>query len=86
MIVGKALTLAIWGICAASFFVAPEGSALARWGPVVFWVMGAAHVLEALVFLPRLRAAEGSLGSHLLQTLLFGMFHVRSLPQASSAH
>ena len=67
MVIGKALVLAIWGVSLASFFIAPEGTALARWGPTVFWVMGAAHVLEALIFLPRLRSAEGPLGMHLLQ-------------------
>ena len=36
------------------------------------------HAIECLVFLPRLRAAGGSLGHHLVQTLLFGFLHVRA--------
>ena len=41
------------------------------------------------MFLPKLRAAGGSLGHHLVQTMLFGILHARNLdegtPPAASA-
>lgn len=67
----------IWGI--VSFFVA-TGSAVSAAGRFVFWLFVVVHAVECVVFLPRLRAAGGSLGQHLVQTFLFGVAHVRSLP------
>lgn len=70
--------LVLWLALLASFLV--SGSALATVGRVVFLLLVLAHVVECVVFLPRLRRAPGSLGGHLLQTLVFGVVHVRELP------
>lgn len=74
----KVVIAVVWLFCVASFFVATE-SAAAGIGRLVFWVMGAAHIVECAIFLPRLRAAEGGLGGHVMQTLLFGFAHLRTL-------
>ena len=39
------------------------------------------HVVEVGIFLKRLQAAEGSLWHHMAMTLLFGVFHIRTLPK-----
>lgn len=39
------------------------------------------HVLEVGIFFNRLRAAEGGLLHHMAMTLLFGVFHIRTLPK-----
>jgi hypothetical protein len=41
------------------------------------------HAVEAVAFLPRLRAAGGSLAGQVAQTLLFGFLHVGGLPRQS---
>ena len=54
-------------------------------GRFVFWILVVVHAIECVVFLPRLRAAGGSLGNHLVQTFLFGIAHVQTLPRGESA-
>ncbi len=49
----------------------------------IFFVVLAIHGLEFLVFLPKLKAAGGSLPSHLLLTLVFGILHANALPPQS---
>jgi uncharacterized protein YhhL (DUF1145 family) len=70
--------LVLWLALLASFLV--SDSTLASVGRVVFFLLVAVHVVECLVFLPRLRRAPGSLASHLAQTFVFGIVHVRELP------
>ena len=74
----KAAVAVVWVLCVASFFVA-TGSGVAGFGRLLFFVLLVVHAVECVVFLPRLRAAGGDLGGHLVQTLLFGIVHVRSL-------
>jgi uncharacterized protein YhhL (DUF1145 family) len=74
----KAGLAVIWLLCAASFFVGGDSS-VAGAGRLLFFVLLAAHAVECLVFLPRLRAAPGGLAGHLVQTLIFGVLHVRGL-------
>ena len=49
-------------------------------GRAVFWLLLVAHVVETLIYLPQLRAAGGSLGWQIVQTLLFGVLHLGDLP------
>lgn len=49
-----------------------------------FWFMFAIHAAECAAFLPRLQRAPGSTASHVLQTLLFGGFHVRETPRSAA--
>jgi uncharacterized protein YhhL (DUF1145 family) len=76
----KAAVGALWLLALASFFVAPA-SAASGYGRGLFWLLVVVHALECAIFLPRLRAAGGSLASHLAQTFVFGVAHVRSLPR-----
>jgi uncharacterized protein YhhL (DUF1145 family) len=75
----KLAVAASWLIGLAGLLGVVEGSAgqYCRW---LFWLLAGVHAVECGVFLPKLRAAGGSLANHLLQTFLFGVLHVRSLP------
>lgn len=79
----KALTGAAWIYGIASFFVAPESRA-AFFGRAIFGFLVVAHLVECALFYRRLSQAPGSLPAHLLQTFVFGMFHVRELPPADT--
>jgi uncharacterized protein YhhL (DUF1145 family) len=83
MAIGKLVVGIVW-LAAAWAFLLPEGHAWAATGRTLFVVMLAVHAVEALAFLPRLRAAGGSLAGHLAQTLLFGFLHVGSLPREAA--
>lgn len=74
--------LVLWLVILSSFLV--SDSALASVGRALAGLLVVAHILECLIFLPRLRRAPGSLATHLAQTLVFGIVHVRELPRASS--
>lgn len=58
-------------------------AAAALWGSgwvatIGVWVFGltfVAHVVEFFVNLPLFRRAEGSLGHHFAQTMVYGIFH-----------
>jgi uncharacterized protein YhhL (DUF1145 family) len=73
----KAAMGAIWVLLLASFFV-PFGGLEASM-EMFFWVLLGIHVVEVAVFMGRLKAAGGSLGNHMLQVLLFGVVHLRTL-------
>ena len=77
----KAILIGVWVACLAAFFL-PEGSFWATYGPRLFIALVLAHALECLLFLPRLRRAGGSLSHQVVQTMLFGILHVRKLPQS----
>lgn len=78
MSTAKAVVVVAWILLFSCFFVA-TGSTVSLVGRVGFWMMAATHVVECVVFLQTLRRAPGSLASHLLRTLLFGVFHVREV-------
>ena len=52
---------------------------LATVGQAVFWGMLVIHVVEFIVMQSTFRKAGGSLGHHFVQTLLFGVFHLRAV-------
>lgn len=74
---------AVWLYGAACFF--SPGLPLAGLGRAAVGIMLVVHLIECVAFLPRLRAAGGSLGNHLFQTFLFGIAHVRTLPPAAES-
>jgi uncharacterized protein YhhL (DUF1145 family) len=76
----KPALVLLWIACAVSFLL--PASAWVLRGRYLFFGLLIVHAVECAVFLPRLRAAGGSFSHHLVQTLLFGVLHVRSLPQA----
>ena len=44
-------------------------------GHVVFWVTLVAHVVECFMNLDLFRRAGGSMTHHIVQTLIYGLFH-----------
>lgn len=78
--IGKLLVAIVWLVTGWAFLL-PAGHPWATVGRAVLVFMLAVHAIEALVFLPRLRAAGGPLAGHLAQTLLFGFLHVGGLPR-----
>lgn len=73
----KIALILVWIVCAAAF-VLPE----AAWtvpARRLFIALIVVHAVECVAFLPRLRAAGGSLGQHVAQTMLFGFLHLRTL-------
>ena len=85
----KGVLLVVWLLCAAGFAIVPDPAVeptaanLARWARYAFFLMAAAHVVEFGLFFSRLKSAPGSLASHVLNTLVFGLLHVRDLPANS---
>ena len=76
--IGKLVLAVVWIAAARSFFL-PETAPWASTGRLLFGTLLAVHAIETVVFLPRLRAAGGSLANHVIQTLLFGLLHVGPL-------
>ncbi len=76
--IGKVIVAVVWIAAARAFFL-PETAPWASTGRMLFGTLLAVHAVETLVFLPRLRAAGGSLAHHVIQTLLFGLLHVGPL-------
>ncbi len=72
----------VWLYCALAFVAPVPLEGIARG---VFLLMLVAHVVECIVFLPRMRAAGGSLGHHITQVMLFGVLHARTLPEANAS-
>lgn len=83
MVVAKILLVLTWLFCVGSMFFAPVNSPAGAWGTRIFRVLLIAHAIECVVFLPKLRKLPGSLGSHLLQTMVFGIVHLRSAEPAA---
>ncbi|RIL00301.1 MAG: hypothetical protein DCC71_18740 [Proteobacteria bacterium] len=74
----KAIVLVLWVACLAAFAL-PEHLWWASAGRMLFFGLIVVHAVEFALFLPKLRAAGGSLGHHFVQVMLFGIVHVRSL-------
>jgi uncharacterized protein YhhL (DUF1145 family) len=79
----KNAVLVLWAACIAAFFL-PATSSLAVPGQRLFWGLVIVHAIECIVFLPKLRRAGGSLAHHLVQTMIFGVFHARSVGNAQA--
>ena len=72
----------LWVYCALSF-VAPLP--LAGIGRLLFWVLFITHAVECAVFLPRMSAAGGSMAHQIVQVMVWGVIHGRTLPKAESS-
>lgn len=79
MSVPKLALLGFWGVLIVVAAVA--GGTLATAARVMLGVLVIGHVAECVIFISRLRQAGGSLPGQLLQTLVFGLFHLRELPR-----
>jgi uncharacterized protein YhhL (DUF1145 family) len=80
MSVTRIALLVVW-LLALAAVVVPIVHPLATAGRWLFWVLLVAHAIECLVFWPRLRTAPGSRLGHIVNTMLFGIVHVKSLPR-----
>ena len=80
----KGILIVVWVLAIAGFFVAPESglAGIARW---VFWIMLGAHVIECIVFRAKVNAAPGSMGSKVLNTLVFGVLYLQTLPDPAAS-
>jgi len=76
----KPALVILWLACAAAFVLPASAWTVA--GERLFFALLVVHGVECVAFLPRLRAAGGSLGQHVAQTLLFGFLHLRGVPKA----
>jgi len=75
----KVAIVVLWVVMLSAFFVLPDESAGGRVGRIAFFVTVLAHVVEFFIYRPTLRRAEGSLGHHFVQVLIFGMFHYQEV-------
>lgn len=77
----RIVLLVIWLLTLATV-VFPIVHPLATVGRWVFALLLVAHAIECVLFWPRLRTAPGSRAGHILNTMLFGIVHVKSLPRS----
>jgi len=80
MSVARIVLLVVWLLALATVLL-PIVHPLANVGRWLFWVLLFAHLIECVLYWPRLRAAPGSRLGHVVNTLLFGIVHVKSLPR-----
>jgi len=80
----KVVLLIVWLLCIVSFFL-PADFTSASLGRAVFWLMGIAHVIECIAFRKVLESAPGTLGHNLVQTLIFGVLHIREVRDATGS-
>lgn len=84
MSINKMVTLLIWlaGIVA---FIFPSDTTIASVLRAVVIFLVVAHAIEIAIFWKVLKNAPGSLGGHIFQTFLFGIFYVGPLKKAQQA-
>ncbi len=54
-------------------------------GHVVFWLTLVAHVVECFMNLGLFRRAGGSMAHHIVQTLIYGLFHWKPIKEGLEA-
>ncbi len=75
----KTGVIVLWIVLLSSFFVLPDDSTGGWIGRIAFFVTALAHIVEFFIYRPTLRRAEGSLGHHFVQVLIFGVFHYQEV-------
>ena len=76
----------IWLIWIGSLGMIFLGSGwVATVGHVAFWLTLGAHVVECIVHLDLFRRAGGPLVHHIVQTLIYGLFHWRPIQERLAA-
>ncbi len=78
MNVPKIVVVVTW-LWAVLSLLAGGDSGLVTIGYWTFWILLGVHAIECAIFLPKLKAAGGSLPAHLAQTLVFGILHANAL-------
>lgn len=80
----KIAVAGVWLVGLVALLLLEPDSRAAGAARLLIGLLVGAHLLECLVFLPRLRRAGGSLPAHLVQTFAFGIFHVREIDAAGA--
>ncbi len=60
-----------------------QGSEAAQWAQWLIMGLIVAHVIEVAMFFKKCKAAGGSLPLHMINVLLFGVFHIKELPASN---
>lgn len=84
MSINKVITLLVW-LAGLVAFIFPSETTVGGILRAVFIFLVVAHTIEIAIFWKVLKNAPGSFGNHLLQTFLFGIFHVAPLKKAQQA-
>lgn len=78
ILVNKAVTLFFWVAVGANYalgFPEPVGPALKMAGPLIF----AAHIVEVVLLLTKFRGGSQNPLADAVQTLVFGIFHLKPI-------
>lgn len=81
---GKALVAVVWVLCILSFVMPADWSA-ASLGRSLFWLLIVVHAIECVAFRKTLKNAPGPLSNHIVQTMLYGLFHLREIRELEPA-
>lgn len=85
MSIGKWAVLGIWLFSIVGYLMGGE-STVSTVATAMFWLLLVGHAVECVVFRSRLQAAGGSLLPHIVQTMVFGLFHIQTLPGGARQH
>ena len=66
----------------AALALTQAGSPAGAWSAIILLILVVAHAVEVVVFFKVCQRAGGSLVGHLLNVLLFGVFHVKEIKAA----
>ena len=79
----KALLLIVYALAVASFFTALpfDLGSLLRWIALVLLLI---HVVELIAMFKHVRLYQGTIGTSMLLTLLFGLLHWKPLADAKA--
>jgi|TARA_R110002072_G_scaffold125804_1_gene262054 hypothetical protein len=74
MKVSKIITLIIWAVCAWCLVIT-DNSIWVITGRALFWVLLVSHLLEFVIYLPKLRKMDGSMPAYFINIMLFGIVY-----------
>lgn len=77
----KITILVLYAVLAA-LALTQSASAVGIWSLRILVILAIAHTVEMVVFFKACQRAGGSLGGHLFNVFLFGVFHMREIKNA----
>jgi uncharacterized protein YhhL (DUF1145 family) len=83
MKVSKIITLIIWAVCACCLVITND-SIWVTTGIALFWVLLVSHLLEFVIYLPKLRKMDGSMPIYFINIMLFGVFYWNEIKPADN--
>jgi hypothetical protein len=76
----------VWVIWIGSLAAIFLGSGwVATAGMIAFWLTFGAHVVEFVIYRSLFERADGSMGHHFVQTMIYGLFHWTPIKQQLEA-